>query len=149
MPEEISKKMPRQTDEKHGFTSVASLLRYECAKLRYQAENFTDINGMSTGFRSLDKRTDGLHRGELIVIDARPLMGKSALMVNMAVRAAMAVDAYSVAMIPADLTVEQMLMRIMALEAKVNPERLRTGRLELHDWQQLKAMPIHWEILLL
>ncbi len=95
---------------------------------------------MTTGFKSLDKRTDGLHRGELIVVGARPATGKSALMANMAVRAAMAVDAYSVAMISADLTAEQMMMRMIALEA-VRLERLRTGRLERHNWQQLKAIP--------
>ncbi len=72
MNQESSGKTSGQADDKHGFISVASQLCYVRAKLRYQAEHFIDINGMTTGFKSLDKRTDGLHRGELIVVGARP-----------------------------------------------------------------------------
>ncbi len=71
------------------------------------------------------------------MIGAHPSMGKSALSANLAVRAAMPADQYSVAVISTDLPVKQMLMRMMALESRVDLEKLRTGQWKSHDWRQL------------
>jgi len=138
MNKKTSGKKSGQAGDNQGFTPVASRLCYVCAKLRYQARNFIEIKGMSTGFKSLDKCTDGLHRGELMVIGARSSMGKGAVIANLSVRTATFVHAYSIAMISAELSGEQMLMRMIASETKVDLERLRTGQLEGHDGEQLR-----------
>jgi len=132
-----SNKKTGQADNKQGFTSIISLLQTVYADLEQRSGKLAKITGMTTGFKSLDERTDGFHRGEVMLVGARPITGKSALIANLAVRAAMSNDQSSVAMISADLPVKQMFMRMMALEAKIELERLRTERLESGDWQQL------------
>jgi len=139
MNKKTSGKTFGQAGDNQGFTPVASLLCYVRAKLRYQARNATDIKGMPTGFKSLDTYTDGLHRGELMVIGAHPATGKSALIANLAVRTATFVHTYSIAITSAELSGEEMILRMIASETKVNLERLRTGQLEGHDGEQLKT----------
>jgi len=137
MNQKTSGETSGQAGDNQGFTPVASLLAEVYVDLEEHARTPVEITGLATGFKSLNERTDGFHRGEVMLIGARPTTGKSALITNLAVRAAMSNDQPLVAMISADLSVKQMLMRMMALDARVDLEKLRTEKLEIHDWQQL------------
>jgi len=125
-------------ESRNGFIPVASRPRDVYTDLEKKPDHPIGATGIPTGFKPLDNLTCGLHRGELIVIGARPAMGKTALCANLAVRACISGERqYSVAMISTDLPVKQMLMRMLALEAKVDLVKLCAGQMESHDLQQV------------
>src|ERR687898_57429 len=117
----------------------------EIAMLVDQAEHITqlyeagaDVTGMPTGFRDLDRLTSGFQPGNLVIIAARPSMGKSALgmcmAANLAVREGVPVGVFTLEMSKAEVT-----QRLMCSEAKVESQRLRTGKLAVDDWPRLTA----------
>ncbi|MFY2557076.1 replicative DNA helicase [Corallococcus terminator] len=99
----------------------------------------TGITGLSTGYIDLDNQLTGLHAGELIILAARPGIGKTSLAMNIAVHAALkenkAVGIFSLEM-PAD----QLLMRLLASTARVDMKKLRGGRLSPHDEEKFQEM---------
>ncbi|RKG71433.1 replicative DNA helicase, partial [Corallococcus terminator] len=99
----------------------------------------TGVTGLSTGFIDLDMQLTGLHAGELIILAARPGIGKTSLAMNIAVHAALkenkAVGIFSLEM-PAD----QLLMRLLASTARVDMKKLRGGRLSPHDEEKFQEM---------
>jgi len=138
MNQKTSGKISDLTAIYQGFTSVASLLTEFYADVEEHSRISDETTGLATGFTSLNECTDGLHRGKVILIGARPTTGKSALIANLAVRSAMTNDQALVAIISADLSAKHMLMRMMALDAGVDLEKLRTQKLEIQEWQQLE-----------
>ncbi|MCP3169678.1 replicative DNA helicase [Myxococcus qinghaiensis] len=99
----------------------------------------TGITGLSTGYIDLDNQLTGLHAGELIILAARPGIGKTSFAMNIAVHAALkenkAVGIFSLEM-PAD----QLLMRLLASTARVDMKKLRGGRLSPHDEEKFQEM---------
>jgi replicative DNA helicase len=99
----------------------------------------TGITGLSTGYIDLDNQLTGLHAGELIILAARPGIGKTSFAMNIAVHAALkenkAVGIFSLEM-PAD----QLLMRLLASTARVDMKKLRGGRLTPHDEEKFQEM---------
>jgi replicative DNA helicase len=99
----------------------------------------TGVTGLSTGYIDLDNQLTGLHAGELIILAARPGIGKTSLAMNIAVHAALkenkAVGIFSLEM-PAD----QLLMRLLASTARVDMKKLRGGRLSPHDEEKFQEM---------
>ena len=93
---------------------------------------------VATGYEELDRLTGGLQRGELIVVAARPAMGKSALVLNIAEHAAI-VMRQSVAIFSLELTAQQVQMRMMGSIARVDQRMVRTGRLTEEGWQQIDS----------
>ena len=71
------------------FKSISEVLRTTQARIEYLAKNGSAITGLSTGFTELDMMTSGLHENELIIIAARPAMGKTAFVLNLAINAAL------------------------------------------------------------
>lgn len=94
------------------------------------------ITGIPTGFIDLDYRTAGLHGSELILIAARPAMGKSAFALNIAANAALRANT-PVAIFSLEMPKEQMVNRIMCSEAMVDSNKVRTGKLDDEDWTKL------------
>ncbi|QTD91772.1 replicative DNA helicase [Burkholderia anthina] len=94
------------------------------------------ITGTSTGFVDLDGRLDGMHGGELIVIGGRPSMGKTSLAMNIGEYVAIDVG-LPVAVLSLEMPAEQLTMRMLASQARISQNRLRTGRLEDEDWARL------------
>ncbi|MFP2933851.1 replicative DNA helicase [Pyxidicoccus sp. 3LG] len=99
----------------------------------------TGVTGLSTGYIDLDNQLTGLHAGELIILAARPGVGKTSFAMNIAVHAALkenkAVGIFSLEM-PAD----QLLMRLLASTARVDMKKLRGGRLTPHDEEKFQEM---------
>jgi replicative DNA helicase len=120
------------------FAHIEALLKESFERITALYESGTDITGVPSGFRDLDRLTSGFQKGNLIVIAARPSMGKSAfglcIAANIAVRYHLPVAVFTLEMSKAEVT-----QRLMCSEAKVESQRLRTGRLTAEDWPRLTA----------
>ncbi|MBQ6175204.1 MAG: replicative DNA helicase [Clostridia bacterium] len=95
-----------------------------------------DIAGVPTGFRDLDNLLTGLHPGELILIGARPSMGKTSFAINIATYAGLAAKR-NVAFFSLEMPREQIAMRMLCGEAHVDMQRVRQGNLSMDDWDRL------------
>lgn len=95
-----------------------------------------DVTGLSTGFDEIDKKTSGLHANELIIIAARPAMGKTAFAVNLATNVAVR-NNKTVALFNMEMSAEQLVTRMMAAEGQISQSKLKTGNLLKNDWKQL------------
>jgi len=119
-----------------GFTLVKDLLKptfEQIDKLYHQKGNVT---GVPSGFRGLDRITAGFQAGELIIVAARPSMGKTALCLNIAMNAAKEAGK-TVAIFSLEMSNEQLVQRLVSSEAKIDAHRLRTGKLHDEDWQKI------------
>lgn len=94
------------------------------------------ITGLSTGFKDLDKLTSGLQPSDLILIAARPSMGKTALVLNIAQNVAVK-EKQAVAFFSLEMSKEQLVQRMLCAEAPIDAQRLRIGELENNDWDKL------------
>ena len=94
------------------------------------------VTGLETGFMDLDYKTSGLQPSDLILIAARPSMGKTAFVLNMAQYMAFRKDK-SVAIFSLEMSKEQLVNRLFSLESKVDSQKIRTGSLEDEDWAKL------------
>ena len=94
------------------------------------------VTGIATGFIELDYMLTGLHPAELILVAARPAMGKTAFVLNIAQHAAFK-DGRCVAMFSLEMSKEQLVTRLMASEAMVDFQQIRTGELRDSDWEKL------------
>lgn len=101
-------------------------------------ENKDDVIGISTGFIDLDKMTQGMQRGDLIVVAGRPSMGKTAFALNIAEH--VAVDKQlPVAIFSMEMSAVQLAMRLVASVSRVKASNIRTGNLQESDWHNLSA----------
>ena len=94
------------------------------------------ITGIATGFIDFDRLTSGLQASDLILIAARPSMGKTALVLNMAQNIAIR-EKKSVAFFSLEMSKEQLVQRMLCAEASIDSSRLRIGELEDNDWEKL------------
>ena len=125
-----------QADDDQGFVSVGSIVKETLAgieKLFHKQDQFV---GIPTGFTDFDLMTSGLQRGDLIIIAARPSMGKSTLVLNMAQNIAIEQE-LPVAIFSLEMPTQQVLLRMLAAEARINFGNLRTGNLTGEDWTGL------------
>jgi replicative DNA helicase len=97
-----------------------------------------EVTGLPTGFTDLDKMTSGLNPGELIIIAARPSMGKTAFSLNIASHIALRAKK-SVAYFSVEMSKESLMMRVIAAEARVSIEEIKTGRILDTSWPRLIA----------
>jgi replicative DNA helicase len=120
------------------FTHIESLLKESFEQITKLYESGVDITGTASGFRELDKITSGFQPGQLIILAARPSMGKSALglcmAANIGVRSETPVALFTLEMSKAEVT-----QRLMCSEGKVESQRLRSGKLAVDDWPRLTA----------
>ena len=96
------------------------------------------IAGVPTGFRDLDACLTGLHGGELVLVGARPSMGKTSFAINIAAHAAK--QGYTVAIFSLEMPKEQIMLRILCGEARVNMQAVRSGTLKDRDWENLSLV---------
>ncbi len=94
------------------------------------------VTGIPTGFADLDYKLSGLQKSDLILVAARPSMGKTALVLNIAQYAAFRKD-YCTAIFSLEMSKEQLVNRLFSLESRVDAQALRTGNLEDSDWEKL------------
>jgi replicative DNA helicase len=120
------------------FSHIEQLLKESFERITALYEAGAEVTGVPSGFRDLDRLTSGFQPGNLIIVAARPSMGKSALglciAANLAVRGETPVAIFTLEMSKAEVT-----QRLMCSEAKVESQRLRTGKLGPDDWPRLTA----------
>jgi len=120
------------------WSEIESLLKESFERITALYESGVELTGTPSGFRDLDRLTSGFQPGNLIIVAARPSMGKSALALcmaaNMGVRHGIPVGMFTLEMSKAEVT-----QRLMCSEAKVESQRLRNGKLAPDDWPRLTA----------
>jgi replicative DNA helicase len=120
------------------FTHIEELLKESFERITQLYEAGEEITGVPSGYRDLDRLTSGFQPGNLIIVAARPSMGKSALALcmaaNLSVRRQTPVALFTLEMSKAEVT-----QRLMCSEAKVESQRLRSGKLATDDWPRLTA----------
>ncbi|MFL5938218.1 MAG: replicative DNA helicase, partial [Gaiellaceae bacterium] len=120
------------------FSHIEELLKESFERITALYEAGVDVTGVASGFRDLDKLTSGFQPGNLIIVAARPSMGKSALALctaeNIAMRTTVPVALFTLEMSKSEVT-----QRLMCSEGKVESQRLRTGKLAQDDWSRLTA----------
>ena len=94
------------------------------------------VTGIASGFIDLDYKTAGFQPSDLILVAARPSMGKTAFVLNLAQHAAFK-DNYAVAIFSLEMSKEQLVNRLLALESKVNSHNIRTGNMRDDEWEKL------------
>ncbi len=119
-----------------GLVGAAELIKVSIDKLTQLSASSAETTGVAAGFKQLDKMTSGFQPGELIIIAARPSMGKTAFSLNIVQHAALR-ENKSVAYFSIEMAKEQMMMRLLASEARVNLSDLRTGHVNDSAWPRL------------
>lgn len=117
------------------LTPISEALRQAQENLELLAKNNSEITGLATGFYDLDKATSGLHGGELIILGARPAVGKTAFALNIATNAAMSTDK-AVAIFNLEMTSEQLVNRMLSAVGGIEGDKLKTGSLNHNDWKK-------------
>jgi replicative DNA helicase len=123
---------------RQGFMEIQPLLTQvmERIDLLYHKDNPSDITGIPTGYRDLDRDTSGLQPGDLIIIAGRPSMGKTALALNIAEHVAVE-NKLPVAVFSMEMSGSQLAMRLLGSIGRLDQHKLRTGRLSDDDWNRL------------
>jgi replicative DNA helicase len=121
----------------YGFQSLDQIVRNSFGTIDNLYKESRDVTGLATGFIELDRMTSGLQRGELIIIAARPSMGKTALAINIAQFAAVNSNA-TVAVFSLEMSKESLLRRMLASQAWVDQRKLQTGFLGREDHDKLQ-----------
>lgn len=118
------------------FKPIKEVLAKAESDLEILSQNKSDITGLATGWYDFDKITTGLHENELIIIAARPAMGKTAWALNLASHVAMEQNK-AVALFNMEMTSEQLAMRIIASLGQIDGYKLQTGNLMNNDWKRI------------
>lgn len=118
------------------FAHIQDVILSAFNKLEELAQNPGAVTGVETGFRDFDKKTAGLQPAELILVGARPSMGKTAFLVNIAQHAAIK-NGTATAIFSLEMSKEQLGNRLLAAEAQVDLQRMRTGELTDDDWRRI------------
>ncbi len=118
------------------FRSTKELLDSVFEKLAERVEKHEAVTGVTTGYQRLDHMTAGLQPSDLIIVAARPSMGKTAFSLNMAMRAAIQ-DNVPVAVFSLEMSCEQLVMRMLCCWGKVDLSHLRRGWLDDEEWARL------------
>lgn len=117
------------------FVPIHEILRRAQAKLEELAKSKKIITGLETGFYDFDKITTGFQPGELIILAARPGMGKTALALNMATYAATTTDK-AIAIFNLEMPAEQLVNRIISAQGGIDAYKLQTGQMQERDWKR-------------
>ena len=125
-----------QNRNQKGYTSIKDILVDSFTQLEQLYNQKQHITGVPTGFADLDYITAGLHPSDLVIVAARPAMGKSAFALNIATNAAVRANT-PVAIFSLEMSKEQMTNRILCSEAMVDSNKVRTGKIEDDDWTKL------------
>ncbi len=123
---------------RQGFVKIDPLLTetVERIDMLYSRENKSDVIGLATGFIDLDRMTSGLQGGDLIIVAARPSMGKTALAMNIVEHVALEAK-QAVAVFSMEMSGSQLSMRMIGSVGRVDQHELRTGTFKEDDWSRL------------
>jgi len=129
----------QRTKNNEGPQSIHSILEKTVDKIEELYQSPQDgVTGVSTGYADLDKMTTGLQPSDLIIVAARPSMGKTTFAMNLAEHAAMTQDK-PVLIYSLEMPSEQIMMRMLASLGRINQTKVRTGQLDDDDWARLSS----------
>lgn len=117
------------------FVPIREVLRNAQANLELLAQNKRTVTGLETGFYDLDRHTAGLHGGEMIILAARPGMGKTSFALNIATNAAMTTDK-AIAIFNLEMSAEMLVNRMISAVGQIDSYKLQTGQLQSNDWKR-------------
>ncbi|MCA1834558.1 MAG: replicative DNA helicase [Actinomycetota bacterium] len=118
------------------FVQIRDMLDESMQHLENLSNRTSDVTGLATGFADLDELTSGLQPGNLILVAARPAMGKSSLVMNIAHYVAL-MERKAVACFSLEMSWMEIVQRLICAEARVDTKRLRTGHLTEADWTRV------------
>ncbi len=116
-----------------GFRKISDVLRINFEELEERARQTSDVTGISTGYQALDQMTTGLHEEELIILAARPAVGKTAFALNIAQNVGTK-SQKPVAIFSLEMGAESLVNRLMASEGMIDAHNMRTGHLTDEEW---------------
>ena len=119
-----------------GFQPIGNLLNQAFDHISLLSKSHNDVTGLSTGYRALDKLTTGLHKGEFIIVAARPAMGKTTFALNVAQNVATKTNS-TVAIFSLEMGAESLIDRMICSEGSINANHLRTGDLSEDEWNSV------------
>lgn len=141
-PEEVLDSAERRIFEiargrqKNDYVHIKDVLWKNIEKLDELSKMEGNITGLTTGFADLDAKTSGLQKSDLVMIAARPAMGKTAFALNIAQNAANKANA-TVMIFSLEMSTEQLGQRLMSMESRIEMQKLKKGNLETSDWDQI------------
>ena len=118
------------------FEPIRDVVLRTLDSIEKAAKQKGNITGLETGFRDLDAKTAGLQKSDLILIAARPAMGKTAFVLNIAEYVALHSNS-TIALFSLEMSKEQLVKRMLAMNSMVDSQKIRTGDLEDDDWDNL------------
>ncbi|WEV39799.1 replicative DNA helicase [Lactobacillus sp. ESL0681] len=119
-----------------GFREIKEIVNSTIEEINNIPEDGDMVTGLPTGFAELDKMTTGFHNDELVIIAARPGVGKTSFALNVAQFVGLHTDK-SVAMFSLEMSGEQLVQRMLASEGLIDSQHLRTGQLDEEEWRKL------------
>jgi replicative DNA helicase len=119
-----------------GFATIDTLVSSVFKQIEEVANRKTKVTGLETGFTELDRMTAGLHPADLIIVAARPGLGKTSLCLNIAQHVAIK-KRRTVALFSIEMSKEQLVKRLLCAEAEIDAHRINTGYMSKEDWSRL------------
>ncbi|MCI8349272.1 MAG: replicative DNA helicase [Firmicutes bacterium] len=127
-----------QKRQKNDYAKIQDVLMKNLKLIDEAERNKGSVVGLPTGFKLLDEKTSGLQKSDLIIVAARPGMGKTAFALNVAAQSAVKAKA-SVMIFSLEMSQEQLGQRLIAMQARVESEKLKKGDLERKDWDRINV----------
>ncbi|BDR57408.1 replicative DNA helicase [Xylocopilactobacillus apis] len=119
-----------------GFKKISDILETSLREIEEMSQNKNSVTGLATGYHYLDQLTNGLHPDQLIIIAARPSMGKTAFVLNIAQNVAVQ-SKVNVAIFSLEMSAESLVNRMLCAEGNISASNLQTGNLTKDEWDKL------------
>ncbi len=123
------------SNNQKDFVQLSKLLKLTFKKISEMSENRGSVTGIPTGYSKFDEMTSGLHGGDLIILAARPGMGKTAFALNLALNAWK--NGHEVGIFSLEMPYEQLVLRMISTESGIPHHRIRTGNIGSEEWLEL------------
>jgi replicative DNA helicase len=121
---------------RQGFQPIRDIVKESFRTIDQLSQSKDVVTGLPTGFVDLDEKTSGLQKGDLIIVAARPAMGKTTFALNMAQNAARRTGE-TIGIFSLEMSTKQLVLRMLCADARVDAHKLRTGALQEKDWGRL------------
>jgi len=121
---------------RQGFVGISEIVKESFRTIDQLSQSKELVTGLPTGFVDIDEMTSGLQKGELVIVAARPAMGKTSFCLNVAQHASLKAGE-TVGIFSLEMSKEQLVLRMLCADARVDAHKLRTGRLQEKDWARL------------
>jgi replicative DNA helicase len=121
---------------RQGFVGIRDIVKESFRTIDQLSQSKDLVTGLATGFVDIDEMTSGLQKGDLVIVAARPAMGKTSFCLNIAQHASLRAGE-TVGLFSLEMSKEQLVLRMLCSDARVDAHRLRTGKLNEKDWARL------------